>query len=209
MVNMASVSVMFQALSQMILTDSDTFLLLLWFEAVVLLEAQFSSTLWQFMWNDVGRFPLFSFLPLLFSHLFHFWFRVFGRACGELINRDSAVLSLPRRDGNITQQRERLSQQRVSWRPGQAQTAWYCVKWMCKYYANALRAYHSFRWRISPLTPSVKLLRREKRVLLTAKLLWIKTGQKLMIYLFLERDMSGSSWDISLWVEVIDCHNYI
>lgn len=94
------------------------------------------------------------------------------------------VLSLPRRDGNITRQRERLSQQRVllKTRPGSD-----CVilKWMCKYYANALRAYHSFGWSISPLTPSVKLLKREERVLLTAKLLRIKTGQ-ILIYLFLE-----------------------
>ena len=37
-----------------------------------------SSSLRQSIWNDVGRFPLFSSLPLLFSHLFHFLFCVWG-----------------------------------------------------------------------------------------------------------------------------------
>lgn len=77
-----------------------------------------SSSLRQSIWNDVGRFlsvfirpsvifsPL-SFLILCCCFIFPGW------AGSELTNRDSVVLSLPRRDGNITQQRERQSQRSV------------------------------------------------------------------------------------------------
>lgn len=55
------------------------------------------------------------FIPpsVIFSPLSFLVLRFFGQAGSELTNRDSPVVSLPRRDGNITPQRERLSQQSI------------------------------------------------------------------------------------------------
>ena len=107
------------AMSQMILTDSDASLLLWWFEAVVLLEAStlllLPPTVHMKRCRKVPSVfipPSVIFSPLSFLILcLGFFFR--GRAGSELTNRDSVVLSLPRRDGNITQQRERQSQRSV------------------------------------------------------------------------------------------------
>ena len=113
------------AMSQMILTDSDAFLLL-WFEAVVLFEASPLLLLLLLLLPPTVHMkrcrkvpsvfipPSVIFSPLSFLILcFCFFFCFSGRDGSELTNRDSVVLSLPRRDGNITQQRERQSQRSV------------------------------------------------------------------------------------------------
>lgn len=93
-----------------------------------------------------------------FLTTFIFYSVLVARAGSSLINRTSVVLLHPHRwkYNTATSQNTR-----------RATTVWYYVRWMCKYYANVLAEYHSFRWRITPLTPSVKLL----SVLLTVKLL--------------------------------------
>lgn len=62
------------------------------------------------------------FIPpsVIFSPLSFLVLRFLGQTSSELINRDSPVVSLPRRDGNITLQRERLSQQSVLLKAGPA-----------------------------------------------------------------------------------------
>lgn len=165
-------SVMSQAMSQMILTDSDTFLLL-WFEAVVLLGGSIHLLPLTVYMERCRKVPS-VFIPpsVIFSPL-SFFILCFWPSLQRAHKQRLCGSVSPTQIWKYNAASWATVAAQSSWRPGQAQTVWYCVKWMCKYYANARRAYHSFRWRISPLTPSVKQRKREERLLLTANLRWI------------------------------------
>lgn len=88
-------SAMSQAMSQIILTDSDTFLFLFFFGFKGCCSAG-GSVPFLLLAVYMGRcrkVPSVFILPSVCSHLFHFLFCVFGRACSKLINRDSASVS--------------------------------------------------------------------------------------------------------------------